>query len=261
MKKNNTLMNCLFVALTSSISFNAAQAAIWGDTNIEILQGVSSDVYDFSTEDFDTTLTTITLEHASGWEYGDNYFFVDIYKEDTSAPDDTTTVYSEYYTDLSLSKITGMSLSKGIFQDLTLHAGLNAGNDFQAAIYGIRTDWNLPGFSYAKVSFSVYDDIAGAVHRADGDKTYIVTPVWGLPFEIGGTKWMFDGFVDFIGERGGSTKSSILAQPHLLFDLGHSLFNDAGKFYIGVEYSWWKNKYGIDLPTEKNLQLMIQYTL
>ncbi|MCR8923492.1 DUF5020 family protein [Dasania sp. GY-MA-18] len=260
MKKNNTLSNYIFAAISTSLCFNAAQAATWSDTNVEILQG-GSDVYDFGTGDFDTTMTTITLEHASGWEYGDNYFFVDIYKENTSAPDDSTTVYSEYYTNLSLSKITGKSFSAGIIKDVALHGGINAGNDFQVLTYGINLNLDLPGFSYAAVSISVYDDVAGAVHRADGDKSYIVTPVWGFPFEIGNTKWMFDGFVDFIGERGGSTKSSILAQPHILFDLGHSLFDDAGKLYIGLEYSWWKNKYGLDLPIERHPQFMIQYNL
>ena len=61
------------------VGMQNAGAAIWSDTELQVLYGK-----DFQ-EPFnpnDVAKTIVTLQHASGWEYGRNFFFVDALKSD-----------------------------------------------------------------------------------------------------------------------------------------------------------------------------------
>ena len=64
----------------------------------------------------DTTFV-ITLEHSDGWDYGDNYFFIDL-AESTSPFYNDTDIYAEYYANLSLSKIINKNISNGLIDNL-----------------------------------------------------------------------------------------------------------------------------------------------
>lgn len=48
----------------------------------------------------------------------------------------------------------------------------------------------------------------------------------------------------------------ILAQPQLRMDLGEALGNEAGNFYVGHEYQYWKNKLGQKDKNESTMQLL-----
>ena len=58
-----------------------------------------------------------TVQHASGWKYGDNYFFVDTLDAQNSEFQDFDT-YGEWYANLSLGKITGRKIGAGIVSDV-----------------------------------------------------------------------------------------------------------------------------------------------
>ena len=68
---------------------------------------------------------------------------------------------------------------------------------------------------------------------------------------------VFTGFADFAtaeGEEGtqkGYLAPSIIAQPQLLFDLG--------SIQLGVEWYYWKNKYGFEGPTDSVFAPMIKW--
>jgi nucleoside-specific outer membrane channel protein Tsx len=50
-----------------------AAALDWAHTDVQLLYG----------EGFilgESQRATVTLEHAHGWEYGDNFFFIDLYQ-------------------------------------------------------------------------------------------------------------------------------------------------------------------------------------
>ncbi|WP_018405553.1 hypothetical protein [Marinobacter gelidimuriae] len=55
----------------------------------------------------DIAKTIVTLQHASGYKYGRNFFFVDMIKSD-SADNNAGEVYGEYRHTLSISKIGDM---------------------------------------------------------------------------------------------------------------------------------------------------------
>ena len=65
------------------------QAADWSTTELQLQYGT----LDVPFVGGDTDTLTVTLQHASGWKYGDNFFFVDWLMADN----DTRDVYGEWY--------------------------------------------------------------------------------------------------------------------------------------------------------------------
>lgn len=230
---------------------NCAQAADWSSTNIQLLYGHD---YNFgSADNGKADARTITLEHASGWEYGDNYFFTDLVRETNGLEE--SSAYGEFYTRLGMDKILGTQRPAGdLFQGLSAGLGINLGEDFEVWLYGLSSNWNLPGFNFFQVDFYAYDDKRGSL-----DTTYQITPCWDADFMLGNTRWVFHGFADFIGARGEGTKHQILAQPQLLLDVGNLLFARDDRLLAGIEYSYWKNKYGVEGVDDEVAQAMLKW--
>lgn len=236
------------LALALAIGAGQASAADWSETDVQMMNGTS--FRDPGIHD-DVTKTTITLQHVSGYAYGRNYFFVDSYWGTKNAPR-SNDIYGEYYHYLSLGKTTGATFGGGILKDVSLTAGVNAGASTGGAgtrilLYGVTLDFAVPGFSYFNVDLLAYDDRS----QFNGVQphyrnSYQVTPVWRLPFSIGPTHWSFEGFCDYIGARGQGTVNQLLCQPQLRLDVGELVSGRRDAFFIGTEYQYWHNKYGID---------------
>lgn len=223
-------------------------AADWSETDVQVMNGTR--FRDPGNHD-DVTKTTVTLQHVSGYAYGRNYFFVDSYWGTKNAPR-SNDIYGEYYHYLSLGKTTGAKFGESFLKDVSMTAGINAGSSTGGAgtrilLYGVTLDFAVPGFSYFNVDLLAYDDRSQfngvSSHYRN---SYQVTPVWRLPFTLGGTHWSFEGFCDFIGARGQGTVNQVLCQPQLRLDVGHLVSGRRDAFYIGTEYQYWHNKYGID---------------
>jgi nucleoside-specific outer membrane channel protein Tsx len=43
-------------------------------------------------------------------------------------------------------------------------------------------------------------------------------------------------------------------QPQVRMDLGEALGNEAGNLFVGIEYQYWKNKYGVKDKDESMVQ-------
>jgi nucleoside-specific outer membrane channel protein Tsx len=215
----------------------AAGAASWGVTGVQLLHGTGYELGPDSRDIF-------TFEHASEWGLGSNFFFFDV----TQPFDSGTDIYGEWYPRLSWSKLGLISEGTGLLRDVSFTASLNAGQGFRAYLAGVTLHLNVPGFTYLDLDVMAYDD------RSDTDVTYIVTPAWDLPFAAGRLGCRFRGFVDLIGAEG-ERAQQLLAQPQLLVDLGR-LWGREGVLFVGVEYQYWHNKYGVDGVTESLPQVM-----
>jgi hypothetical protein len=53
----------------------------------------------------------LTFQHASGWKYGDNYFFTDFLNDTGHDGFNDTELCGEYYANFSMSKISGSRLT------------------------------------------------------------------------------------------------------------------------------------------------------
>ena len=219
----------------------------WTSSNIQLLYGS-----DFELGDKDRT--TVTVEHANGWKYGKNFFFVDV----LNRRDIGVEVYAEVYSYLSLSKITGKKVEFGPVKDIAVLAGLNISNkpendNFKAYLAGISFDLGNQWFDYLQLDIAAFknDNVSGKYGMQ-------FTPVWSLPFSIADVKFKFRGFADFrTGNTNNSGNFNILAQPQMLIDIGDLAGWKSDKIYIGTEYSYWYNKFGLDDVEESVVQGMI----
>ncbi len=234
------------IATAFGTGIESAGAAVWSDTEVQLLYG-SKFREPFNPND--VTKTIVTLQHASGWEYGRNFFFFDALKSDDK-DNSAGEIYGEWYPTFSLSKITGTELKFGIVKDVGLTAGLNYGSKSNGAnptVYlpGVTVDFDVPGFAFFNVDILAYMDrgkFNGASNGCNAN-TYQITPAWKLPFQLGGTKWSFEGFADFIGSHG-ECKAQILTQPQIRLDVGNFM-GKPDKLFVGIEYQYWQNKFGI----------------
>lgn len=188
----------------------------------------------------------LTAEHASGHSWGDNFFFIDHLTDS----EDGVSNYLELSPRISLSAITGADLQLGFIKDFYL-AGTWEGSDaFNNYLLGAGVGLAVPGFKYFNVN----------VYRADNmlwESDSQLTITWGLPFNIGGAQFLFDGFMDHtpsVGERATETNFT----PQLKWDMG-AMFGMKSPLYLGIEYVYWKNKFAIDGVTENNPNLLVKW--
>ncbi len=248
--------SALAVALSWLALTGSAHALEWSATEIEFLHG-----RDYR-EPFNPNRvhkSIVTLQHASGYGLGRNFLFVDVIQSGDQErdlgnnPESPTEIYGEAYTTLSLSKLTGRDIAAGPLRDLGLTLGINAGaKDSQLKprpkIYlaGITLDFAVPRgfFNVDVLAYSDHGCNDGINSCPDYKTSYQITPAWSLPFRLGSVEAEFAGFVDFIGSRGAGTVRQVLTQPQLRFDIGHALLGEKGRLYAGIEYQYWRNKYG-----------------
>ena len=285
------------LATASLLAATPTHAADWSETEILLNHGTKfrepfnpfnpGDGKIGAVNDTDVTKTYLTLQHASGYKYGRNFFFVDLIKSEENDPQNGGSygeVYSEGYSSFSFSKISGANLSVGPIADVNLTLGYNFGAKNNGAnprifLVGPTIDFKVPGFIFFNVDVLAYIDHSRFSGAKPGelqidDTTYQITPVWLSKFNLGPTKWVFTGHVDFIGKRcfsenfsflpaGGKCagrSSEILAQPELRLDIG----DFAGKpdtVFLGVKWNYWRNKFGYDGLNENNPQIQLDWKL
>ncbi len=242
---------CVFIFLSAP-----AKALDWSVTELHFQYG-NLDVPTFAGGGHEQTFI-LTLQHASGWKYGENFFFIDFVRDEFGVEDN---IYGEIYLAFSASKILGVDISLGPIRDVSLVAGYNYDDDAKVRKFlpGIRFDFDFPGFVFANLDITGYiDDNEGMSERGapkESDSWHVNT-AWKYPFYIGKAKFSFEGHIEYIDNRrnefGGRVSSWWLAQPQLRFDLGHALYGRADQLFIGTEYQYWENKLG-DRNTDESV--------
>jgi len=95
-------------------------------------------------------------------------------------------------------------------------------------------------------------------NNGEGDNSEQLTLVWGVP--VG--PLYFDGFMDYAtavdNTANGDTKAQMNITSQLKYNLGPLLDLDT-KLFVGVEYAYWVNKFGIDGVDENNVNLLVKY--
>jgi len=202
---------------------------------------------------------TVTLEHASGWRYGDLFAFIDVtrFSSGRDAEVGRESWYGEFSPRLSLGKLTDRTLRVGPLQDLLLAATAEFGEGaVETLLLGPGFDLALPGFDYLQLN--LYRRMPDG--NRDGE-SWQITPVWGSRFPVAGSEVRFDGFIDWIPEGDGDYHHNLHINPQLTFDAGRLAGQGSGRLYLGVEYSYWSNKYGItdseSLPADQSVTSLL----
>ena len=207
----------------------------------------------------------LTIQRASGWQFGDSFFFVDYLDDGGEDGFNDREFYAEWYPTLSLGKLSGRQLRLGPMADLSLVAGINAGGDGKVVKYlpGLRASWEVPGFLFLNTDATAYiDDNAGLAAGgppATGN-SLMLDVSWALPLEVGGQSLAIAGHAEYVGgstdELDGAVRGWILAQPQFTWDMGRTLLGTPGRLLAGIEYQYWRNKLGTD-GQESTAQLLL----
>jgi nucleoside-specific outer membrane channel protein Tsx len=274
MKFSKVLKAAATTAFASAALMSAsASAEIWGNTEIQ-LQAMGE--LEIAGTGGTADATIVTFQHAGGWEYGDNFFFVDHSRYSGNGNvGDSSEFYGEWYSNFSLGAITGNDLSFGPVKDIGLVAGFNYAPavDSSWVLPGVTFALDLPGFAFATLNTSAYIHMSGAEDTpangfgvVDEDTSFMVDFAWAYPFKIGSTSWSIEGHLEYIQGRdqyhtfsfGTPTKleSWVLFQPQIRLDVGELIGTPSQRLFVGIEYQYWKNKLGAKGVDDNTAQLL-----
>ena len=195
----------------------------------------------------------LTLQHASGWSRGENFFFFDMSCCSGAGGADRD-VYAEWYSSINLAQV-----SAGPVGGLALIGGINWGAQAKVVKLtpGARLVLDLPGFAFANLDYLYVvsrNAGLGSGGAPDEGNSHIVDFNWALPFAIGSASFSLEGHGEWQSSRdvedgdGGWRKAPhwILLQPQLRWDLGKSVSGNADRIFVGTEFHVWLNKFGAD---------------
>jgi nucleoside-specific outer membrane channel protein Tsx len=254
----------------------STQVMAWSTTEVHLQYGHLKQV---GTQGAESRTQVITLQNAHGWKYGQNFFFLDYVDATTdgkgknpfNSGSDSHLFYGEWYSTISLGKVTGAPLTFGPIKDIGVTVGVNVAEavDSWWLLPGVTLSLDLPHFDFAKITITGFLNHSFANKKdaefkvLDEGDSYMVDFSWMLPFTLGNTKWSLTGHVEYIDGRNqtktfGQKQLSpwVLAQPQLRLDLGDLLFDKADQLYAGIEYQYWRNKLGEKGTHDNEAQLL-----
>ena len=255
---NNRNLRCCTAALVcmSLTALQPTTAAEWSNTEFHVQYG-NLTIPDFAGGGKAKHLI-YTLQHASGWKYGDNFFFVDVIDSRDPGFQDFD-MYGEFYPNFSLGKITGNEVGAGPIKDVGLQMGFNWAADAKVKKYlpGVSLTLDFPKFAFARFSIAAYLDAsegASAGGAPKEDDTFLLDFSWIYPFKIGEASFSVEGHVEYAGERtnefGDTVEAWILGQPQFRYNVNDHLA-------LGFEWQFWLNKLGEKNTDENALQLLL----
>ncbi|TLX54085.1 hypothetical protein DN824_21305 [Stutzerimonas nosocomialis] len=225
----------------------AASPFLWQSNSLTYLYGKDYKV------DAGSTQQTVTFEHASGWAWGDMFLFVDNIFYNGISGRDGHTYYGEFSPRLSLGKISGNEIKFGPVTDVLLAATYERGESSAAGVpnqtylLGPAVDLALPGFDRFNLNL-YYRKPDGKTGNPSGQ--WQLTPTWAMTIPVGKSDILFDGFIDWVINDASNSdtelKRNLHINPQIKYDLGKALDHAAGTLYVGIEYDYWSNKYGIE---------------
>ncbi|OIR04968.1 nucleoside-specific channel-forming protein, Tsx [mine drainage metagenome] len=240
-----------------------AKAVEWSTTELQYQYGHLAAPQFAGGISADTNI--FTLQHASGWSFGDVFFFIDSLHDHHTDGINDHDLYGELYVNFSLGKLFAKPVTLGAIKDVGLLAGFNAAKDAKVRKYlpGIRLSWNVPGFAFLNTDFMAYlDDSSGITHGGAPKESdsYLIDVNWAHPFTIASQNFSFEGHVEYAGNRhnefGAPVSYWVLAQPQFRWDAGKLMTGKENRLYVGIEYQYWRNKLGDNRTIESRPQFL-----
>lgn len=244
------------IGLLLSACAPSGHALDWSDSELHLQYG-QLDVPSFAGGGRAKHLIT-TGQHAHGWKYGDNFFFLDMLDSRESGFQDFD-FYGEWYSNFSLSKIAGRKIGGGLIADIGLVLGINWADDANVVKYlpGIRLSLDLNGFAFANLDITAYIDDSKGVASGGAPResdSFMVDLSFARPFTLGGHDFSLEGHIEYIGSRrnvfGDNVDGWLLAQPQLRWRVSKRL-------WMGIEYQYWMNKLGDRATDENTVQALL----
>ncbi|MGQ0334286.1 outer membrane protein OmpK [Halomonas elongata] len=245
----------LATAAASMCLAQGANAAQYSTTKVEALYGWNYESQAGAGFPIDNEEHAIlTLANATGWTYGDSFFFVDVTNLDhgSEGEDDYGSVHAEWNLRGNIGELSGRDLSIGPVSDFYVTGQLDIDRNSSVRktthMAGLSADLQVPGFQFFKL-FAMYRNDESSAARGSSEQ---YTAAWNLPFTLGGADFSFEGFIDYITEEG-DLEAQLLTQPQLVWHATEHLG-------IGMEYQHWENKFGLEDTDESFPQAMVRWT-
>ncbi|MDD0975297.1 outer membrane protein OmpK [Pseudomonas fontis] len=229
-------------SLLATVPAMASDLLLWQTNSLTYLYGTKFEVNPAIQQ-------TVTFEHADKWKYGDNFLFVDkiFYNGGRDFNKGTNTYYSEISPRLSFGKIFDRKFEFGPIKDVLLAMTYETGEgDTEAFLIGPGFDLAIPGFNY--FTLNIYQ--RNTIGSRPGDHVWQITPAFSYTIPVGRSDILIDGYMDWVVDndqsRRGTYHANLHFNPQVKYDLGKALNFGAKQLYVGFEYSYWKDKYGIE---------------
>ncbi len=247
----------------AGLALSSAHASDWSNTELIYKHG-RMDAPAFAGGGAAET-QVVTLQHASGWGFGDVFLFVDSLHDNRRDGFNDGDLYGEAYINFSAGKLAGRTVGAGPVKDVGLLLGLNAGDHARVRKYlpGIRLSWDAPGFAFLNTDLTLYLDDSAGVARGGAPRetdSWMLDINWARPFDIGAQSFSFEGHMEYIAGRrnefGARQGHWVLAQPQLRWDAGKAWFGKPGRLHLGVAWQFWRNKLSDGATDENRAQLL-----
>lgn len=197
--------------------------------------------------------TTLTLEHVSGWKYGDNFTFLDIY--DLGKPS-TQDYYFEWHSRFYGDKLIKLSEDNKVIQHVGLATQINIPPSGNAAyLAGPMIDFKVPGAAFFQTSWMVRN-----TPNLDGVSLQLTAAFrwwFGKKLEQKNNRgperrFFVGGFIDLKSQEG-TEAAWVIFQPQALMHFKQLSF--------GTELFVYTNKFGVQGKDEVVPQLMVRWAL
>ncbi|HMV17614.1 MAG TPA: hypothetical protein PLN96_01880 [Zoogloea sp.] len=240
---------------------SCAHAADWSDTYVGWRYGTKF-AEPYNPDDIKKNI--FNLGHVSGYKYGTNFLNVDMLLSDSKdsfnnggGAQETYVVYRHTF---DFGKIAGNpdAFKFGIVRGLGFTVGFDyntkSGDSYQSRkrmpLAGPTVMFDVPGFLNLSV-LQLWESNAPRTHpsRYSYDAHPMLTLAWGIP--LGSLPLTFEGFMNYIAakganEFGGPTKPETNFDGQIMYDASPLVGARPKTFKVGVEYQYWRNKFGND---------------
>ena len=252
-------------AVLTTLATSAVLAADWSDTSIGYRQG-SKFAEPFNANDIGKNI--LNLNHASGYKHGSNFFNADVLLSDSKDPagagstNGAQEIYVVYRHTLDLEKVTGKAMKFGPIRGVGLTAGFDVNTKTDAGynskkrmlVAGPTLMFDVPGFLNVGLlamweSNAPYNTFSKkSTPRYTYDTHPMLSAAWAIPLGKD-TGLSFDGFANFIAakgksEAGADTAAETNIDMQVMYDLSNVVGAKPKSFKMGLEYQYWKNKFG-----------------
>jgi len=228
------LATAVIATLALGAFSNAQAKVLFSDTSVSLLYGED---YELAK---DGELTTLTLEHASAHTWGGVFFFVDRLQ---GASDNEKSRAKDIYGELA-PKFKVATFNDSFIKQVNFAAQYEFGSNSSGFsqdnyLVGVGADLDVPieGMKYASASlYHVFNNNSGP-NDAD-DQQITLTYGWEK------NNFVVDGYIDY-SFNNDDLEDQLHINPQIKYNLQEALGID-NRIEVGLEYSYWRNKFGLD---------------
>ena len=233
----------LFTCLLGSLSSNADTVIQWQDMSATVTHGQH-----FKVDPAEQN--AVTLEHVSALSTGDSFSFIEMSQYPHA--DRSAGLYGEVAVRWSYNKMAADPITFGPITDISLTTNLEFGSETaEMLLVGPSIDLSLPGFNFFQLSLTRRESLNRVGNTSS--EGWQMTPSFSITWPIGRSEVVLDGFIDWVfATDEADYAENLQINPQLKYNLGKLLHRPDTRFYIGLEYYFWSDKYGIASTTDFN---------